>query len=72
MSHPTTTISDGKGFHFGWIVLAATFYLNLIVDGYCFVSGIYIYEIEKDYPDFETWQIAIIPGIVRAIYLTFG
>ena len=55
--------------HIGWFVLFATFYLNLVVDGYCFISGILIVEISDEYPDYDMWQISIISGLVPTLYL---
>jgi len=55
----------------GWLVVAASFFTNLIVDGVCYTFGIIMPEL-IDYYETTNSKAALAGSLVPAIYLIVG
>ena len=56
---------------YGWVILFASFMVNLIVDGVCFTFGIFFVKFNEYYGEGEA-KTAWVGSILNGMYLSMG
>ena len=56
---------------YGWVVMLASFMVNVIVDGVCFSFGIFYLEFLDYYGDSKA-KTSVVGSVLNGMYLTMG
>ncbi|XP_013399564.1 monocarboxylate transporter 13 [Lingula anatina] len=56
---------------YGWVILVASFFCNVLVDGVCFSFGIWYVEFLAEYGDSKS-KTAWVGSVLNGMYLTMG
>jgi hypothetical protein len=72
LGEPVTTFTvvppDGG---WGWVIVAASFFCNLIVDGIIFAFGMFLSDISKTFNESKA-KVSIIGSLLAGFYLMVG
>ncbi|GAU88389.1 hypothetical protein RvY_01098 [Ramazzottius varieornatus] len=57
---------------YGWVIVAASFFCNFIVDGIAYSGSQYVMAWKAEFPDADESTISLIPSLLNGVYLLMG